>query len=465
MKKISYRSVSIEKISVAMLVGLLSGAKKLVVAIDVAKTKMMAGFGSEDGSIVRLVRFTSPSQTRAFVTLVSQTGESLGVPVEALMEPTGTYGDALRALLREAGAEVFMLSPKRVHDAREVFDGVPSLHDPKACVLLARLHHQEISRRYEERSEERRRMRALVDQRQIYRKPMQQHLGQLEALLSRHWPELLDETDVWTRVTPLKVLEHYGCPAEVARDRQGAEALMRSASRGAMSASTIGQVVDSASRSIGVKTTNEERTLIQDLAREALRLRDALGELDKRLEKLAVNNEATAGLSTAVGRITAVVLVAFLGPLGDYESAAALEKACGLNLKIKSSGNKRGRVSITKRGSAEVRAYLYLAAVRLVRLDPLIGAWYRSRAAYREDRKVVALVAVMRKLIRALWHVARGEPFNADKLIDRRALLPHAPELAISDDSAKASNAVSPQAHGAHSPAVATTTSHHAPSP
>ena len=59
MKKISYRAVSIEKISVAMLVGLLAGAKKLVVSIDVAKTKMMAGFGREDGSTVRVVRFTS----------------------------------------------------------------------------------------------------------------------------------------------------------------------------------------------------------------------------------------------------------------------------------------------------------------------------------------------------------------------------------------------------------------------
>ncbi|MFO0020951.1 MAG: IS110 family transposase, partial [Deltaproteobacteria bacterium] len=104
---------------------------KLVVAIDVAKLKMMAGFGSEDGSIARLVRFESPMQTREFVELVVATGRTLGVPVEALLEPTGTYGDGLRALLVSRGVSVFMQSPKRVHDAREVFDGVPSLHDAK----------------------------------------------------------------------------------------------------------------------------------------------------------------------------------------------------------------------------------------------------------------------------------------------------------------------------------------------
>lgn len=48
------------------------------------------------------------------------------------MEPTGTYGDGLRALLVSRGVSVFMQSPKRVHDAREVFDGVPSLHDAKS---------------------------------------------------------------------------------------------------------------------------------------------------------------------------------------------------------------------------------------------------------------------------------------------------------------------------------------------
>ena len=45
-KKISYRSVPIERLTSALLVAALAGASKLVVAIDVAKTKMMAGFGA-----------------------------------------------------------------------------------------------------------------------------------------------------------------------------------------------------------------------------------------------------------------------------------------------------------------------------------------------------------------------------------------------------------------------------------
>ena len=61
-----------------------------------------------------------------------QTEHALDLPIEALMEPTGNYGDPLRVLLLGHGVQAFMLSRKRVHDAAEVFDGVPSMHDGTA---------------------------------------------------------------------------------------------------------------------------------------------------------------------------------------------------------------------------------------------------------------------------------------------------------------------------------------------
>jgi hypothetical protein len=48
-----------------------------------------------------------------------------------------------------------------------------------------------------------------------------------------------------------------------------------------------------------------------------------------------------------------------------------------------------GRPAITKRGSSEARAWLHLAAMRLLKDDPLIAAWYRARGGYRADRNPV----------------------------------------------------------------------------
>jgi transposase len=421
-RKIQYRAVSIDRLTSGMLAASLSGASKVVVAIDIAKTKMMAGFGREDGSTARLVKFQSPVEMRAFVELVVETGKALSAPVEALMEPTGTYGDALRALLISHGVAVFMLSPKRVHDAAEVFDGVPSLHDAKSCVVIARLHQQGVSRRYAEPNAERVRLRALARHRELYEKPLQMHLSQLEGLLSRHWPELLVELDVWRRKTPLALLRAHPCPADVTEHAAEAEALMRRASRNTMKDEQVSQILQSAAQSVGVPATDEARQVIQATAAEALRLREAMTGVDRTLEEVAQQTEATRMIATVVGRVTAVVLVAHLGPFADYESAAALEKACGLNLKVRSSGNYDGRVAITKRGSGVVRRYLYLAALRLIRDDARVAAWFRSRAGYRGGHKLIAVTAVMRKLVRALWHVARGDVFDSSKLIDERAL-------------------------------------------
>jgi hypothetical protein len=48
--------------------------------------------------------------------------------------------------------------------------------------------------------------------------------------------------------------------------------------------------------------------------------------------------------------------------------------------------------------------------------------WYKRRRGYTADSKQRAVVAVMRKLVRAIFHVARGNEFNESKLFDLRRL-------------------------------------------
>ena len=95
----------------------------------------------------------------------------------------------------------------------------------------------------------------------------------------------------------------------------------------------------------------------------------------------------------------------------------------GLNLKERSSGQHKGRLKITKRGPGRARHYLFLSAMRFVQRDPVIRAWYRKKVE-RDGRlpRYNALVAVMRKVGMAIWHVARGNPFDSRKLFDCKAL-------------------------------------------
>jgi transposase len=138
------------------------------------------------------------------------------------------------------------------------------------------------------------------------------------------------------------------------------------------------------------------------------------------LKELSKSCAATMHLADTFGLITAVVLIAFVGDPSEYRCAAAYEKAMGLNLKERSSGKHKGKLKITKRGSPIARNYLYLAALRLIQTDPVVRVWYDLRAKPKQKR--IAVVALMRKLSRAMWHMSRGSVFDSTKLFDVRRL-------------------------------------------
>lgn len=59
------------------------------------------------------------------------------------------------------------MPPKHTHDFAEVFDGVPSMHDAKAAVVLAKLQAIKPARAWTPDNDERRDMRAWVGQRRL----------------------------------------------------------------------------------------------------------------------------------------------------------------------------------------------------------------------------------------------------------------------------------------------------------
>ena len=55
--------------------------------------------------------------------------------------------------------------------------------------------------------------------------------------------------------------------------------------------------------------------------------------------------------------------------------------------------------------------------------DPVVKAWYEHKVARQGGKyKNKAVVAVMRKLAAALWHVARGKVFDSKLLFDAAKL-------------------------------------------
>jgi transposase len=421
-KKITYRAAPVESLTPSSVASLFTPGSPLVVALDVAKHKFLAALADSQGTVIQLVQFQHPQQTGAFLDLLRGLLDHR-LQIEVVMEPTGTYGDVLRYQCQQLGLPVFRVSTKHVHDSKELYDRVPSKHDAKDACIIAWLHVQRRSALWMLADQQRRSMRALITQRDLYDVPLRRLLCQLEPLLARHFPELESLYELSARRSPHVLLAAYPSPADFAQaSPQDLMRSLRQAGRRNIPDQEVRTLRALAQHSLGVPMLPEEKKLIQAMASEVLRLMSQVKRVDKDIAALVDADDDTRALRAVLGPVTAAVIVSHMGSPAHYDSASAFEKAAGLNLTEKSSGSHQGLLHLSKRGHGRVRKYLFLAAMRLIQTQPIVRAWYQRRAAFLAGNKAKALIAVVRKLARSLVHIARGQPFASEKLFDIRRL-------------------------------------------
>src|SRR5262245_55443626 len=188
MKRKAYRASTVNRMDA---VGLTDGqqGKALIVGMDVGKFEMLAGARWSDGQLERPWRVAHPEQVPDLVALLGRLAQ--GHRGMVTLEPSGTYGDALRQALSDAGIAVQRVRPKAAHDYAEVFDGVPAQHDGKDAAVVAELaaHGKSSPCPYRMPEEGEQALARWVDWMDAQRQIGVMWLGRLEALLARHGPE------------------------------------------------------------------------------------------------------------------------------------------------------------------------------------------------------------------------------------------------------------------------------------
>jgi len=415
MKKHSYRQIDIAKADwVAIRTKTENHA--IIFSVDIAKNAFVGTLFTKDKELISTLKWRHPQDTRS---LVEHLCNGLGAAhLEVVMEPTGTYGDVLRWQFIRRGIPVYRVSPKHTHDMAESFDGVPSNHDAKAAQIIAELHLNGRSSLWPEVPEEQRDLRGLASELAIYQTTHKANLNRLSALLIRHWPELEEVANVHT-LSVLTLLREYGDPDTVAMHETEAAELLNKIGRSGLKEEQCRAILASSKTSLGVPCAPGERTYIQHLAADLLRTLQASADVEKRMAQAVAERESITEVSDMCGKTTSIVLSALLGDIRRYDNAQSLLKAIGLNLREYSSGKHKGELRISKRGPGKARFYIYWLALRLIQRDPLVKCWYNCKVARDGGRfKGRAVIAVMRKVVTALWHVAQGERFDSQKLFN-----------------------------------------------
>jgi transposase len=131
-----YRTVAVKKVSLEKVVASLAeGAVQA--GSDIGKEVIVTVLRDSRGKFLKAWKTRQPSELRELVGLLAELGRHRALVVA--MESTGTYGDAFRQALSDAGVAVERVGGKAVKDYAEIFDGVPSNHDGKDAAMIAEL--------------------------------------------------------------------------------------------------------------------------------------------------------------------------------------------------------------------------------------------------------------------------------------------------------------------------------------
>lgn len=144
------------------------------------------------------------------------------------------------------------------------------------------------------------------------------------------------------------------------------------------------------------------RAHIKQLQRRLERMKQHACEVidnDQQLAKMAGRIKSIPGFA----QLSAIRLVAELAVLADDMSPQQWVAHAGLDPRpLESGSSQRPPRRISKQGNARIRSALFMPALVAIRHEPHVAAYYQQML-HRGKPKMVALTAVMRRMLHALW--------------------------------------------------------------
>jgi transposase len=147
------------------------------------------------------------------------------------------------------------------------------------------------------------------------------------------------------------------------------------------------------------------RYACEDLSVLRRRLRSLDSDIERRLEQHEIGKLLTT--IEGIGPQTAARIIAEVGDPARFHSAGALASYVGVIPRVHQSGKRKfSSAAKVPLGNARLRRALWMPALTAIKHNPWLHAYYqRLRSAGKRPK--VALVAIIRKLMTAMYSVAK----------------------------------------------------------
>lgn len=392
-------------------------AHTLIVGVDIAKKSHWARMLDGKSGIEVDTAFNFKNSTEGFERLLGRAIRAKeqieAEKIIVAMEPSGHYWKPLASYLLRIGIPVVMVNPYHVKQQKELDDNSPTKNDRKDALIIAVLAWQgRFFGCYLPKgiwAE----LRGYTQMRMQQKGKLNAALNNLVAILDEYFPEYQEVFKDLLGKASMHILTQMPFPENILQkpeDELTKE--LKSASSNKVGRKRAALLLAKARSSVGVQ---------EGLRAARLRLDHCLEEISFWKKQLTQTEESMAdalfqtGLASSLLSIKGVGIVtaaSFLGEVGDltrYEDWRQLRKMAGLNLIENSSGDRKGKTRISKRGRPGLRSVLYQASLVLVAKNPEFKALFQHlKTRWKNPLKgKQALVVIACKLLRVMFTLVK----------------------------------------------------------
>jgi transposase len=378
--------------------------------IDVASEKHFVAVVDE--AELLLVKPTGITEdAEGYAKLFELLGPAAEVAV-VVMEATGHYWKNLAATLLAKSYPVALVNPLRTRRfaEEELTRTKTDAIDALGIARFAAQKHVQPGRLPDAVTDE---LRELVGLRDRLMQDFGDRTRQLHRVVDLGFPEFTRHVNLGTQLSTA-ILKDYPTAESFHKVRPKKLANLKYDGRHLVGLELATQLIEAAKSSVGKHHGHPYRVQVvyfcEDLELLRRRLRELSRDIDTRVERHEI-----AKLLTTIGGIgsdTAAKVVARVGNPADFRNERALAAYFGAVPGLRHSGKKQpSRAALTHIGNADLRRALYMPTLTAVRTNPWLKAFYERLVSNGKPKKV-ALLAAMRKLIHAIYSVAKNrKPF------------------------------------------------------
>ena len=375
------------------------------IGIDIGSEKHFFAVVGADGEVVRKPTAFFEDDV-GYAKLLDALGPAEGALVA--MEATGHYWQNLFVALVAKGFKIALLNPLRTRRFAEE-DLRRAKTDAIDALGIARFAQQKRPPATPLDDEATQELRELVRHRDRLVQQLGDQVRRLHRIVDLGFPELTRHIKDLSTDLAIGVLRRY--PTARAFDGVSIRELANlRCGRYAVGRELAGELLEAAKRSVGAHHGSAYRLQAEHACEDIETLKRRLEHVEPQIKSALDRHEVGKLLTTidGIGDTTAARLIAELGDIAGFENADALAAYVGVVPGTRHSG-KHAPVSqrLSPLGHAKLRSGLYMPTLAATRCNPWLRRFYdRLRAAGKPAK--VALIAAMRKLLHAVYSVAKN---------------------------------------------------------